>query len=83
MIVDARGLTCPAPVLRCARAARDAPAGTVLVVLWTDPAAAVDLPAWARMRGHAVVPPPPGVLPADEPAHGTDGTHGVTAVRLR
>ncbi len=53
--VDARGLRCPAPVLRAAVAARALPAGALLRVLATDPAAAVDLPAWARMRGHAVV----------------------------
>lgn len=53
--VDARGLRCPAPVLRAAVAARGLPSGSVLRVRATDPAAAVDLPAWARMRGHAVV----------------------------
>lgn len=55
VVVDARGLRCPAPVLRAAVAARSLPAGSVLRVLATDPAAVVDLPAWARMRGHAVV----------------------------
>ena len=54
-VVDARGLVCPAPIVRLARAARGRTAGTVLTVLATDPAAAVDVPAWARMRGHAVV----------------------------
>lgn len=53
--VDARGLRCPAPVLRAAAAARAVPAGTLLRVTATDPAAAVDLPAWARMRGHVLV----------------------------
>ncbi|WP_243738373.1 sulfurtransferase TusA family protein [Cellulomonas shaoxiangyii] len=52
--VDARGLRCPAPVLRAAVAARALPPGAVLRVLATDPAASVDLPAWARMRGHTV-----------------------------
>ena len=54
-VVDARGLVCPAPIVRLARAARGRAPGTVLTVLATDPAAAVDVPAWARMRGHAVV----------------------------
>lgn len=54
-VVDARGLVCPAPIVRLARAARGRAAGTVLTVLATDPAAGVDVPAWARMRGHAVV----------------------------
>ncbi|MEO8517592.1 MAG: sulfurtransferase TusA family protein [Dermatophilaceae bacterium] len=48
--VDARGLRCPLPVIRLAEAARDAAAGTVIVLLSTDPAARHDIPAWCRMR---------------------------------
>lgn len=55
VVVDARGLRCPTPVIRLARAARDAAPGTVLAVWWTDPAARHDIPAWARMRGHDVL----------------------------
>lgn len=54
-VVDARGLRCPAPVLRLARAAREAAAGTVLELWATDPAAEPDVRAWARMRGHEVL----------------------------
>ena len=50
--VDARGLRCPLPVIRLAEAARDAAAGTVIVILATDPAARHDIPAWCRMRDH-------------------------------
>ena len=50
--VDARGLRCPLPVIRLAEAARDAPAGTRIVVLASDPAARYDIPAWCRMREH-------------------------------
>jgi tRNA 2-thiouridine synthesizing protein A len=52
-LVDARGLRCPLPVIRLAARARDLPAGTLVTVLATDPAARHDVPAWARMRGHA------------------------------
>lgn len=55
IVVDARGLRCPAPVIRLARAAKDAPPGSTLTVLATDPAAVHDVPAWARMRGHVMV----------------------------
>lgn len=55
VVVDARGLRCPLPVIRAAAAARDLPAGSVLEVRWTDPAARHDVPAWARMRGHEVL----------------------------
>ena len=40
------------PVIRLATAARDMPAGTVITMLATDPAARHDIPAWCRMRGH-------------------------------
>lgn len=55
VVVDARGLVCPQPVIDAARAARGLPPGTLLEVLATDPAAALDLPAWCRMRGHELV----------------------------
>ncbi len=55
LVVDARGLRCPLPVIRLAQAAADLPPGSELVVLATDPAAAHDVPAWARMRGHEVL----------------------------
>ena len=55
VLVDARGLRCPAPVIRLARTARDATRGTTITVLATDPAAVHDVPAWARMRGHVMV----------------------------
>ncbi|WP_244985661.1 sulfurtransferase TusA family protein [Cellulosimicrobium cellulans] len=54
-VVDARGLRCPLPVIRLAAAARDLAPGARLTVWSTDPAARLDVPAWARMRGHAVV----------------------------
>ncbi|WP_448629259.1 sulfurtransferase TusA family protein [Cellulomonas soli] len=65
-VVDARGLRCPAPIIRLARAARELAPGSVLTVLATDPAAALDVPAWARMRGHEVLDPatpPPDLAP--------------------
>ena len=51
-VVDARGLACPLPVIRLARQAREAAPGSVLEVWATDPAAAADVPAWCRLRGH-------------------------------
>ncbi|MFI2751879.1 sulfurtransferase TusA family protein [Cellulomonas sp. P22] len=55
VVVDARGERCPMPVIRLARTARELPAGALLTVLATDPAARLDVPAWARMRGHTLV----------------------------
>jgi TusA-related sulfurtransferase len=54
-VVDARGQRCPLPVIRLAQALRDDPDAREVVVLATDPAAAHDIPAWCRMRGHRLV----------------------------
>lgn len=50
--VDSRGKRCPAPVIDLARAMSQASAGDVVAVLADDPAAATDIPAWCRLRGH-------------------------------
>ncbi|WP_344078188.1 sulfurtransferase TusA family protein [Luedemannella helvata] len=50
-VLDCRGERCPLPVIRLARRMADVPPGTVVRLLADDPAAAVDVPAWCRMRG--------------------------------
>ncbi|GAA2635942.1 hypothetical protein GCM10010399_80980 [Dactylosporangium fulvum] len=55
LVVDARGKRCPLPVIMLAKLAGGQPPGTVIEVLADDPAAAVDIPAWCRMRGHTFV----------------------------
>jgi tRNA 2-thiouridine synthesizing protein A len=53
MELDARGLSCPLPLLKARQAlARMAP-GERLVVLATDPEAPIDLAALAADEGHA------------------------------
>jgi tRNA 2-thiouridine synthesizing protein A len=39
-------------VIALARAVPSVPVGAVVRVVADDPAAAVDIPAWCRMRGH-------------------------------
>jgi tRNA 2-thiouridine synthesizing protein A len=53
--VDARGLLCPLPILRLARALRRAPVGTVALLLATDPAAVEDVDAFCRQGGHELL----------------------------
>jgi len=79
-VVDARDLRCPAPVIELARAARTAAPGDLVAVWWTDPAAEFDIPAWARMRGHAVVSSTP--LPTDDDAAAARPAF-VTTVRIQ
>jgi tRNA 2-thiouridine synthesizing protein A len=52
LLLDSRGRRCPLPVIDLARALPGVPVGGVLAVLADDPAAAVDIPAWCRLRGH-------------------------------
>ena len=61
IVVDARGLRCPLPVIRLAQTAHDATPGAVIEVWATDPAARADIPAWCRMRGQEFL----GEMPAD------------------
>lgn len=49
-VLDCRGQRCPLPVIALARRVAEVPAGTVVRLLADDPAAAVDVPAWCRMR---------------------------------
>lgn len=48
--LDCRGLICPRPVIELARHLTDVPVGAVIAVVADDVAAAVDIPAWCRMR---------------------------------
>jgi tRNA 2-thiouridine synthesizing protein A len=49
-VLDCRGMRCPLPVITLARRLPQVPIGTVVRVLADDPAAAVDIPAWCRLR---------------------------------
>lgn len=53
--VDCRGLPCPTPVIRLARAVAEVPVGALVAVAADDVAAATDIPAWCRMRGQEYV----------------------------
>jgi len=50
ILVDARGLNCPLPLLEARRAMQLAPPGAVFVVLATDPAAPSDFADFAMAR---------------------------------
>jgi tRNA 2-thiouridine synthesizing protein A len=47
-LLDARGLRCPEPVLRTAKAMRGIAPGGTLTVLATDPASAIDIPYYCH-----------------------------------
>lgn len=51
LVLDCVGRPCPVPVIELARALPEVPLGAVVEVRADDPAAALDIPAWCRMRG--------------------------------
>ncbi len=53
--LDARGLTCPLPVMRAAKIMLAMKAGQTLRVLATDPATVSDFDAYARGSGNALL----------------------------
>lgn len=53
VMVDARGLRCPMPVLRLRKVALQHPPGTVVRLRADDPAAERDVPAFAAEMGWA------------------------------
>lgn len=57
--LDTTGRRCPIPVIELARHLTDVKVGQVIAVLSDDAAAALDVPAWCRMRDQEYV----GALP--------------------
>jgi tRNA 2-thiouridine synthesizing protein A len=53
--VDAKGLSCPLPIVRTAQAMKTLAPGQLLEVLATDPGSVKDFAAWSKSTGHALV----------------------------
>jgi len=53
--VDARGLSCPLPILRAKKALADMTTGQILKVSATDPGSQRDFAAFAKQTGNAIV----------------------------
>lgn len=51
-VVDARGTSCPGPILAAKKAIRTVPVGGVMEVQATDSGTLKDLPAWSTKMGH-------------------------------
>ncbi len=50
--VDARGTSCPGPILAAKKGIVDVKVGEIMMVLATDSGTKKDLPAWAKKMGH-------------------------------
>jgi len=53
--VDAKGLSCPMPIVKTAQAVKQVASGALIEVLATDPGSTKDFDAWSRSTGNALV----------------------------
>ncbi|HET9680949.1 MAG TPA: sulfurtransferase TusA family protein, partial [Candidatus Limnocylindrales bacterium] len=53
--VDARGLSCPMPIVKTAQAIKPVASGALVEVLATDPGSTKDFAAWCRSTGNDLV----------------------------
>jgi len=50
--VDAKGQSCPGPLVSLAKAMKDATSGDLFELLATDPGSKSDVPSWAELSGN-------------------------------
>ena len=55
MVLDAKGMNCPLPILKTKKALQGIPAGGLLEVLATDPGAVADFKAFCRQTGNELI----------------------------
>ena len=53
--VDAKGQSCPGPLVSLARALKGAQPGDVFELLATDPGSKSDVPSWAEISGNELL----------------------------
>jgi len=53
--VDARGQSCPGPLVTLARALKGAARGDLFELLATDPGSRSDVPSWAKLSGNELL----------------------------
>lgn len=54
-VLDAKGLSCPMPIVRTKKAMDELQSGQVLEVQATDKGSKNDLTAWAKSSGHTLL----------------------------
>ena len=50
--VDAKGQSCPGPLVSLAKAMKEATSGDLFELLATDPGSKSDVPSWAELSGN-------------------------------
>jgi tRNA 2-thiouridine synthesizing protein A len=54
-VIDARGLSCPMPIVKTAQAVKPLPSGAVVELIATDAGSIKDVAAWCRATGNELV----------------------------
>jgi len=55
LTIDARGLSCPMPIVKTAQAVKTVGSGVAVELLATDPGSTKDVAAWCRATGNELV----------------------------
>jgi len=53
--LDLKGLLCPIPVVKMAKAIKEVQVGEIIEAYATDPGVMADIPAWCRTTGNELV----------------------------
>lgn len=54
-VLDLKGLLCPLPVVKMAKAIKEVEIGETIEAFATDPGVMADIPAWCRTTGNELV----------------------------
>ena len=55
MSLNLKGMSCPLPIIKTAKAMKDMPPGQLVEVFATDPGSVPDFKAWAQATGNPLV----------------------------
>jgi tRNA 2-thiouridine synthesizing protein A len=55
MTLDLKGLSCPVPIVKTAKAVKELASGELIEALATDPGSVADFAAWCRSTGNELV----------------------------
>jgi tRNA 2-thiouridine synthesizing protein A len=53
--IDAKGQSCPGPLVSLAKVIKDASSGALFELLATDPGSKSDVPSWAELSGNELL----------------------------
>ena len=53
--LDLKGLLCPMPVVKIAKAIKEVQPGDIIEAFATDPGVMADIPAWCRTTGNQLI----------------------------